>query len=54
MLTAYVAEINKFQGAAFFWFFAILMFAFSGLFIWTASRYKVREYLEDGSAPVGH
>jgi|CXWL01.1.fsa_nt_gi POT family proton-dependent oligopeptide transporter len=54
MLTAYVAEINKFQGAAFFWFFAILMFGFSGLFIWTASRYKVREYLEDGSAPVGH
>ena len=28
--------------------------AFSGVFIWTASRYKVREYLEDGSAPVGH
>jgi POT family proton-dependent oligopeptide transporter len=54
ILTAYVAEINKFQGAAFFWFFAILMLAFSGVFIWSASRYKVREYLEDGSAPVGH
>lgn len=54
MLTAYVSAINKFQGAAFFWFFAILMAAFSGVFIWTASRYKVREYLEDGSAPVGH
>jgi proton-dependent oligopeptide transporter, POT family len=54
ILTAYVAEINKFQGAAFFWFFALLMLAFSGVFIWSASRYKVREYLEDGSAPVGH
>jgi len=54
VLTAYVSAINKFQGAAFFWFFAILMAAFSGVFIWTASRYKVREYLEDGSAPVGH
>jgi POT family proton-dependent oligopeptide transporter len=53
-LTAWIARINKFQGAAFFWFFAVLMAAFAGLFIWTASRYKVREYLEDGSAPVGH
>ena len=54
MLTAYVSEINKFQGAAFFWFFAALMLGFSGIFIWSASRYKVRQYLEDGSAPVGH
>ena len=54
VLTAYVSALNKFSGAAFFWFFAILMLAFSGVFIWSASRYKVREYLEDGSAPVGH
>ena len=54
VLTAYVSAINKFSGAAFFWFFAVLMLAFSGVFIWSASRYKVREYLEDGSAPVGH
>lgn len=54
MLTAYVSEMNKFQGASFFWFFAALMAAMSGVFIWTASRYKVREYIEDGSAPVGH
>jgi POT family proton-dependent oligopeptide transporter len=54
VLTAYVSALNKFQGAAFFWFFAILMLAFSGIFIWSASRYKVREYLEDGTAPVGH
>lgn len=54
ILTAWVAELNKFQGASFFWFFAALMFAVSFIFAWTASRYKVREYLEDGSAPVGH
>ncbi|PIR19662.1 MAG: MFS transporter [Elusimicrobia bacterium CG11_big_fil_rev_8_21_14_0_20_64_6] len=54
LLTAYVSEINKFQGAAFFWFFAALMAGVSGIFIWTAARYKVREYIEDGSAPVGH
>ncbi|UPT74108.1 MAG: POT family MFS transporter [Elusimicrobiota bacterium] len=54
VLTAYVSAINKFQGASFYWFFAILMAAVSGIFIWTASRYKVREYIEDGSAPVGH
>ncbi len=53
-LTAWVSEINKFQGASFFWFFAALMLSFSGLFIWSASRYKVREYLEDGTASVGH
>ncbi len=54
LLTAYVSEINKFSGASFFWFFAALMGGVSGIFIWTASRYKVREYIEDGSAPVGH
>ncbi len=54
MLTAYVAEINKFQGASFYWFFAALMGGVSGIFIYTAYHYKVREYIEDGSAPVGH
>lgn len=54
VLTAYVAAINKFQGASFYWFFAALMAGVSGIFIWTARRYKVREYIEDGSAPVGH
>ncbi|MEK7389447.1 MAG: POT family MFS transporter [Elusimicrobiota bacterium] len=53
LLTAYVSEINTFQGAVFYWFFAALMAAVSGVFIWTASHYKVREYIEDGSAPVG-
>ena len=54
LLTAYVSEINVFQGASFYWFFAALMAFVSGIFIWTASHYKVREYIEDGSAPVGH
>jgi len=53
MLTAYVSEINKFQGASFFYFFAGLMAAVSGLFIWTAARYKVREYIEhDVAEPI--
>ena len=54
LLTAYVSKINVFQGASFYWFFAALMAGVSGIFIWTAAHYKVREYLEDGSAPVGH
>ena len=54
LLTAYVSEINTFQGASFYWFFAALMAGVSGIFIWTAANYKVREYIEDGSAPVGH
>ena len=54
LLTAYVDKINKFQGATFYWFFTILMLVVSGIFMWMASNYKVREYIEDGSAPVGH
>ena len=29
------------------------MAALSVVFVWMASRYKVREYIEDGTAPVG-
>ena len=53
-LTAKIDEWNKLQGATFYWFFAGLMGAVSVIFIWTAYNYKVREYIEDGSAPVGH
>ena len=53
VLTAYVAKVNTFQGASFYWFFAILMAAFSGVFVWLASRYKMREFIEDGSTPAG-
>ena len=54
LLTAYVDKINKFQGATFYWFFTVMMLIVSGIFMWMASNYKVREYIEDGSAPVGH
>jgi POT family proton-dependent oligopeptide transporter len=46
MLTAYVAKINVFQGAAFFWFFAAIMLAFAGAFIAAASRYKPVDFFE--------
>lgn len=53
-LTAKIDEWNKLQGPAFYWFFAGLMAICAGVFIYTAYHYKVREYIEDGSAPVGH
>ena len=53
-LTAYIDEWNKLSGAAYYWFFAAMMAGVSLVFIWIASGYKVREYVEDGSAPVGH
>jgi POT family proton-dependent oligopeptide transporter len=56
MLTAYVSEVNRFPVAstAYFWFFALIMAAASAVFVWLASRYKMREFIEDGSAPIGH
>jgi POT family proton-dependent oligopeptide transporter len=45
LLTAYVSKINKFTGAGFFTFFAILMGAVSMIFIYSATRYKAREFL---------
>ncbi|MBI4424758.1 MAG: POT family MFS transporter [Elusimicrobia bacterium] len=47
MLTAFIAELNIFQGATFFFFFAGLMAAVSGIFVWSAMRYKPREYFEE-------
>jgi POT family proton-dependent oligopeptide transporter len=46
LLTAYVSAINKFHGAAYFLFFAGIMAALSVVFVWMASRYKVRSYIE--------
>lgn len=46
MITAYVSQINVFQGATYFYFFALLMAALSGVFIFAASRYKTRDYFE--------
>ena len=53
LLTAYVSAINKFHGATYFLFFAGIMAGLSLVFVWMASRYKVRNYVEDGTAPVG-
>lgn len=48
ILTATVAGLNPFSGAMFFWFFATLMFAVSLFFIFMASRYRTRDFMEDG------
>ncbi|MGZ3689036.1 MAG: POT-type proton-dependent oligopeptide transporter, partial [Bdellovibrionota bacterium] len=48
MLDAYIAKINVFQGAMFFWFFAALMMAVSVIFMFSAMRYKVRNFIETG------
>ncbi|MBI4348775.1 MAG: POT family MFS transporter [Elusimicrobia bacterium] len=50
LITAYVSKINVFTGAMEFWFYAGLMAFVSVIFIWEASRYKVREYYEEAPA----
>ncbi len=47
LLTAYISKINIFDGAMFFYFFAFLVFGVSFIFIYTASRYRVRNYVGD-------
>lgn len=49
LLAAYVAKINVFQGAMFFYFFAFLMFLVAFVFSWSAVRYRVHNYLEKNS-----
>ncbi len=44
-LTAIIAKLNVFQGAMYFNFFAILMFAVSFIFMIAAIKYKVRDYV---------
>jgi len=45
LLTAYISKINVFQGSSFFWFFAALMLAVSFVFTYSATRYKVKDYM---------
>lgn len=45
LLAAIVAELNQFKGPMEFFFFAGLMVAVSFVFIWAASRYKMRDQL---------
>jgi POT family proton-dependent oligopeptide transporter len=44
-LTAIIAKLNVFQGAMYFNFFAVLMFAVSFIFMIAAIKYKVRDYV---------
>lgn len=46
LLTAIVAKVNYFQGAMFFYFFAILMFFVGLIFVFFAAKYRVRNFLE--------
>ncbi len=46
LLAAVVAQLNVFQGASYFYFFAGLMFLVSIIFMRSASKYQVKSYLE--------
>jgi len=46
LLTAGVAQLNPFAGAMEFYFYAGMMFFVSMIFIFAASRYKVRSFIE--------
>lgn len=50
LLTAYISKINIFTGASEFFFYAALMAAVSVIFIISAARYKVRDYMGKGTA----
>jgi POT family proton-dependent oligopeptide transporter len=49
LLDASIAKLNIFQGSMYFYFFAGLMFLVSIVFVWSASRYKVRSFVELGT-----
>lgn len=46
MITAYISQINVFDGPAFFMFFAILMAAFGFFFAYMAKNYEMKDYME--------
>jgi POT family proton-dependent oligopeptide transporter len=52
LLDAYIADLNAFQGATYFYFFAGLMFLVSIIFIFSAAKYRVRNYLEDNATTL--
>jgi POT family proton-dependent oligopeptide transporter len=53
LFTAYIDQINIFSGGSYFMFFAAMMFLISLIFIIAASRYQVREYIEQGPTEAG-
>ena len=50
IFTAFIAKLNRFEGASQFLFFALAMFAVSGVFILSAWLYKERNYVESDHA----
>lgn len=46
LLTAFVSKINVFEGASYFWFFTIMMAFMAVAFVWVASRYQYKNYIE--------
>lgn len=46
-LTAIVSFLNRFEGTQEVLFYTVLMFVVSGVFIWFASKYKDRSYIEN-------
>lgn len=52
-VVAIVAKINVFKGASEFYFYAALMAVVSLIFVWTASRYRVRDFVEKSEGGAG-
>ncbi len=50
LFTAAIEFLNKFSGSAQFYFFAVVMFVISLIFVVMASRYQYRNYVEDDAA----
>lgn len=50
-LTGVVSYLNKFKGVGEFTFYATLMFVLGGLFVWAATQYKERNYIENTITP---
>ena len=46
MITAYIAQVNTFDGGNFFMFFAILMFLVALIFACMSKNYKMQNYME--------
>jgi POT family proton-dependent oligopeptide transporter len=46
LMAAFIAKINVFHGAMYFYFYAALMLLVSGIFILSAMKYRVKNYLE--------
>jgi POT family proton-dependent oligopeptide transporter len=50
VFTAFIAKLNRFEGASQFLFFAVAMFVVSAVFIVSAWLYRERNYVESETA----